>query len=47
MKLNRIVPVLALLLIFSSNEARGDDPIEYQLAVIDAGDFVPRDHITV
>lgn len=47
MKLSIIVPVLALLLIFSSDEARGDDPIEYQLAVIDAGDYVPRDHITV
>lgn len=30
-----------------SNIVIADDPIEYKLAVIDAGGFVPKDHITV
>ena len=34
-------------LILSVAASWADDPLEYQLAVVDAGSRVPRDHITV
>ena len=45
-KLTSFLSILLVILIFS-NYVFADDPIEYKLAVIDAGGYVPKDHISV
>jgi hypothetical protein len=45
-KLTSFLSIFLVILIFS-NYVFADDPIEYKLAVIDAGGYVPKDHISV
>ena len=40
---NYIIILLALVFLL----AAADDPVEYKLAVIEAGGYVPKEHITV
>lgn len=42
-----LIPLIAFISFFQNYPALGDDPIEYKLAVIDAGGYVSKDDISV